>query len=190
MTELNTKPHYYSYEEYVAIDEASESRYEYLHGGIFAMAGSSLDHNSIALSLASELRSKLKAKGGKCKPFMSDARLQIEFCKRYYYPDVVVSCSEADLASKKEIKEPTLIAEVLSESTEGKDTREKLMAYLQLESLEYYLILAQDKIEITLYEKTEIGWVLHFFTKDSDIIQLKKMDISLAVKDLYEGISF
>lgn len=183
----NVKP-YYTFEEYLAIDEASESRYEYLHGEIFAMAGSSLNHNSISLRLASELLFAIKAKGGKCKTFMSDARLDMGVFQRYYYPDVIVSCSEQDARNGKMVKEPTLIAEILSESTAAKDTREKLIAYLQIPSLEYYLILSQDNIEITLYERTETGWGLRFFTAETDIITLPKMDMQLAVKDLYEGV--
>ena len=186
MGEPNIK-HYYTFEEYFAIEEASELRYEYSRGQIFAMAGASLNHVRIAVRLSSTLLTGLKGK--KCDTFMSDARLDMAMFQRYYYPDVMVSCSEQDTKNGKMVKEPSLIAEVLSESTAAKDTREKLIAYLQIPSLQYYLIISQDNIEITLYERTETGWSVRFFTYENDVIALPKLEIQLAVKDIYEGIN-
>lgn len=186
MGEPNIK-HYYTFEEYFAIEESSDIRYEYSRGQIFAMAGASLNHVRIGVRLSSSLLMGLKGK--KCDTFMSDARLDVAMFQRYYYPDVMVSCSEQDAKNGKMVKEPSLIAEILSESTAAKDTREKLITYLQIPSLQYYLIVSQDNIEITLYERTETDWRVRFFTNESDVIFLAKMDIYLALKDIYEGIN-
>lgn len=180
----------YSYAEYLAIDEASEIRYEFLHGEIVAMAGSSKKHNEISGNLFALLRLQAKRKGNQCKTFMSDVRLEIKAKDVYYYPDVLLSCSESDLANEKAVKEPFLIVEVLSESTANKDKSEKLIRYLQIPSLNYYLIIAQDSPEVYLYERIEENWMLRFFTELSQEIYLPKMDVTLLMTDIYEGLVF
>lgn len=180
----------YSYAEYLAIDEASEIRYEFLYGEIFAMAGSSMNHNRIARNASNNLHAQIKGKGKKCDTFMSDIRLEIKNQSIYYYPDVVITCNEADLAYGKGIKSPMLIVEVLSESTANKDKSEKLIRYLQIPSLNYYLIIAQDRPEVYLYERIEQNWMLRFFTELTQEIDLPKMDVSILMTDIYEGVVF
>ncbi len=182
--------HYYTFQEYLAIDESSELRNEYHDGSIIAMAGSSKNHNIISGNTFSDLLIKLRGKGKKCTPFISDIRVQILSKNHYYYPDVVVSCDEADAKNQKWVSSPTLVVEVLSDSTATKDMSTKLLSYFQLPSLEYYMLIAQDAVTIHLYEKTAAGWEVKLFTDKANEILLPKMDISLFVKDLYEEVSW
>lgn len=178
----------YTFEEYLKIDEASESRYEYVHGQIFSMAGSSKNHNRISRNLLVDIHTKLKGKKKKCDTFMSDVRLEIENFKLYYYPDVLVSCNENDWEDEKAVTSPILVAEVLSTSTAAKDTSEKLIAYLQIPTLQYYLVISQEKVEIAFYERTEHGWVVRFFTEIRAVIALAKLDIDILLADIYSGV--
>lgn len=183
-----TKP-IYSFDEYLKIDENSELRYEFIHGEIVAMAGSSIAHNRISRNLCFDIHTKLKRKGKNCEPFMSDIRVKIFGENIYYYPDVVVSCEELD-NNQKYLSSPIFIAEVLSESTANKDTSEKLFNYLQINSLCYYMVIAQDRVAIQLYERKEDGWLLHLFSQLTDEVILTQMDIQLSVSDLYQGINW
>lgn len=178
----------YTFEEYLKIDEASESRYEYVHGQIFSMAGSSKNHNRISGNLFADIHAKLRGKQKKCDTFISDVRLEIENFKLYYYPDVLVSCNENDWEDEKAVTSPILVAEVLSTSTAAKDTSEKLIAYLQIPTLQYYLVISQEKVEIAFYERTEHGWVVRFFTEITAVIALGKLDIDILLADIYSGV--
>lgn len=178
----------YTAEEYFAIDESSEFRYEYINGDMYAMAGSSMNHNEISLSMASSLRDGIKKNGKKCKTFMSDVRLYIENRNRYFYPDVMITCNEADIKNGKNAENPSLIVEVLSESTSDKDFGDKLFSYMQIPSLQYYLILSQEKVFIHLYERKENGWYVQVFDGSATEIELSLLEISLSVSAIYENI--
>lgn len=175
-----------SYEEYLQIEENSELRNEYVYGEIFAMAGSSMNHNRISMNIAFELHRRLKH--GKCRTYMSDMRLQIQFEAIYFYPDVLVTCSENDLTNGKSVSNPILLVEVLSASTANKDLNDKLRHYLQIPSLQYYLIISQTEISVLLYERTSLGWGFRFFTDENELIDLPLIGLNISVKDLFEGV--
>lgn len=178
----------YTVEEYFELDEKSELRYEYRNGEISAMAGSSLNHNQISLNLSIELVTKLRAQGGKCKAFMSEARVNILSKNIYYYPDVVVSCESRTVTNQKFLNTPILIAEVLSDSTGIKDMTIKMSDYVHLTSLQYYLLIAQNAIHVYLHERTDIGWGITLFTNVEDVISLPKLNLTIAMSDLYKDV--
>lgn len=182
-------PQKYTFQEYLAIDEKSDLRYEYINGEIRGMAGSSINHNTISLNVCFGIRSKLSDKGSKCKTLASDVRVQISPESIYYYPDVVLSC-EKTKPHQKSLSEPILIAEVLSESTNSKDMGEKLFHYLQINSLQYYLIISQNKLSIHLYERTHLGWGVKFYTTENEVINFDKIGISLSLTEIYSAVEW
>jgi len=104
-----------SEQDYLEGERANPIRHEYVAGEVFAMAGGSKAHNIISLNIATLLRSKLRGSG--CQTFIADMRVRIAAQSIYYYPDVVVTCAFADMASdapKDHIESPSLIVEVLS----------------------------------------------------------------------------
>ncbi|CAL1241069.1 Uma2 family endonuclease [Candidatus Methylocalor cossyra] len=145
-----------SVEEYLASEEASPVKREYVAGRVYAMAGASVRHNQIALNLAVTLHSQVR--GGPCQVLFADVKLHIPYHREdlFYYPDLMVCCDPTDSHSHYR-ERPCLVVEVLSESTRSIDTREKFIAYTQIASLEGYLILDQDRIEATL-RRRETGW--------------------------------
>lgn len=147
-----TKLRFISEDEYLAQEKSASIKHEYVDGQIYAMAGASVTHNRIAGNLYTRLRTL--AIHGPCEAFISDVKLKIasSSTSSYYYPDVMAVCDPSD--DDQFIKtRPCLIAEVLSPTTEAIDRREKLSAYQSISSLREYLLLAQDKMELTLFQR-------------------------------------
>ena len=122
------KSNRYTYEEYLELEEHSELRQEYYYGEIFALAGTSIVHNDIALNSTFALRTVLREKGKTCKVNSESVKVEIKSQNHYTYPDVVVSCSEKE-DENKSIKYPILIVEVLSNSTRNLTTKSFLSTW-------------------------------------------------------------
>ncbi|MFN0203583.1 MAG: Uma2 family endonuclease [Bacteroidia bacterium] len=180
----------YTPEEYLQMEEKNEFRSEYVHGEIFAMAGASMNHNQAATNLLIQLHLELKKRNAKCRTFVSDMKLKLYQGSVYYYPDLVVTCSEKDLKDGKAVTEPTLLVEVLSATTMEKDLNEKLHNYLAIPSLQYYMVVSQYKISVILYVRTDIGWAVLLYQKEEDVVHLEKMGVSFSVSTIYEGINW
>nr|VFK07200.1 MAG: Endonuclease, Uma2 family (restriction endonuclease fold) [Candidatus Kentron sp. LPFa] len=146
---------YISPEEYIEGEKLSEIRHEYIDGDVFAMVGASERHNRIALNLAFLLRSV--ARSGPCGVFISDVKVRIRRGERFYYPDVMLVC-DGDDSDAYYKDNPCLIAEVLSKSTKAIDRREKWLAYREIPSLRYYLLVDSRRTEITWFRRAESGW--------------------------------
>ncbi|MEZ5537182.1 MAG: Uma2 family endonuclease [Thiolinea sp.] len=174
--------------EYLAGELSSDVRHEYVAGQVFAMAGASLRHNDIALNLAFALRGG--AQGTPCRVNVSDVKVHVRQSKAYYYPDVVVSCGAED-AEAHSLQNPCLIAEVTSGSTEWRDFTEKALAYQKLESLQAYLIIAQDTMQVTLYFRDgDGGWQVSRFDEPEQSLALVCPEMVLDLQAIYAGITF
>jgi Uma2 family endonuclease len=171
--------------EYLAAEETSEVRHEYLGGLVYAMAGETRAHNTIALNVATTLRQRLKQP---CKLYMGGVRVNFELRhdEYYYYPDVVVTCDPRD-NDPRIVRYPRLIIEVLSESTERVDRREKFFAYLTIESLEEYVLIAQDSPESTSFRR-ENGWRPEKVTGLGGTITLESIQQRLPLAEAYAGV--
>jgi Uma2 family endonuclease len=162
-------------DEYLSREQSGEVRHEYLGGMIYAMAGSSEAHNLIAGNIFSELRQKLR--GGPCKIFIGDMKARLLFGSRdvFYYPDVMVSCDSRD-KDKYFKRFPKIIIEVLSETTEQTDRREKLWNYTQMDSLEEYVLVAQDKVEVTIFRR-DTQWDAETLSNKDDEAELRSVGL-------------
>ncbi len=176
-----------SVEDYLAGEPASEVRHEYLDGVVYAMAGASVDHNAISLNLASALRSHLRGKP--CGAFMADVKLRLGLFANddvFYYPDVMVACDPRD-TDKFFKRFPKVLIEVMSESTERIDRREKRWSYQQIETLEEYVLVAQDRMEVTLFRRAN-QWRPEVLTKQDQTLALASLEFSLPLSGVYEGV--
>jgi Uma2 family endonuclease len=173
--------------DYLADEPISEFRHEYIGGEIHAMAGASEEHNAISLNLATALQSHLK--GRRCRAFIHDmkVRLQIAGDDVFYYPDVMVACDPRD-TDRYFKRFPTVIVEVLSPETERTDRREKFLSYQQIETLEEYVLVAQDKSEVTVFRRAN-QWRPEIVRQASDSLNLSSLEFSLALVDLYDGVN-
>lgn len=186
MTALE-KPQFISVEEYLEGEPLSEVRHEYIAGVVYAMAGTSIDHNLIASNVLLALRNHLAGK--RCRVFMSDVKVRLEIGQDdvFYYPDVMVGCDPRD-TEKFYLRHPKLIVEVLSESTERTDRREKLLSYMRIESLEAYVLVAQDRSEVTVFQRGR-NWPAEVFKGREQSIHLASIDFTLPLSAIYEGIA-
>src|SRR5262249_34537038 len=129
-------------------------------------------------------------RGGRCRTFMSDMKVHLVIGGRdvFYYPDVFVTCDSRD--TKPLFKEyPTLIVEVLSEATENTDRREKFWNYTQIESLEDYVLISQDKVEVTVFRRST-NWESEIISDPDQSLVLSALNVKLPLSVIYEGLSF
>ena len=170
-------------EEYLAGELLSEVRHEYISGRVYAMAGASENHNSIAGNFFGELYGHLRGK--KCRPFMNDMKARIRDVndEHYYYPDVMVNCDPAGQQTYF-CDTPALIVEVLSPSTEATDRREKLFAYQRIPSLHTYILAEQDKREVTVYRRLPEGWEKSILT-GVDTLVVPELEFSTTLDAIY-----
>jgi Uma2 family endonuclease len=186
---MQSPVNFFTVEEYLKAEQSSEIRHEYLGGQVFAMSGSSKEHNLITLNIASRLRSHFR--GGSCSVFIADMKVKIELANKgkniFYYPDVIVSCDPQD-QDRFFLNYPCLIIEVLSPSTEITDKREKLVNYRTLETLQEYVLVSQDEIKVEVYRQDEQGnWTLQILDKN-DELQLKSLGLTLTMSEIYEDV--
>ena len=146
--------------QYLAQEQRSPARSEYVAGQVFAMTGASLRHNVIALNIATLLRQHLR--GTPCRTFMADAKLRVAKLQSIYYPDVMVTCDPRYVqvgTADHLVDAPRLVVEVLRESTAGTDRREKMQAYRSLPSLLEYVLVSQDEPLVEVHRRNgDIGW--------------------------------
>ena len=141
-----------SVEDYLSGELRSEVRHEYVAGSVYAMAGASEEHNDLALNLATALRLHLRS--GPCKVFMVDMKARLERGSQsvFYYPDVMVACDPRD-TDRYFKRFPKVIIEVLSPDTERTDEREKFWAYTSVETFDEYVLVAQDRMEVSVFRR-------------------------------------
>jgi Uma2 family endonuclease len=174
-----------SLEEYLEGEKYGKIRHEYIDGAVFAMAGTSDDHNRIAGNLFGELRHRLRGK--RCEPFMVDMRVKMPpaFGNVYYYPDVIVCCEPADNA-KYFRERPRLIFEVLSAETERTDRGEKALAYRQIPGIGAYILLEQDRMAATVFRPGQSGWSEESLEGRGAILKLPEIDFEIALAEIYD----
>jgi Uma2 family endonuclease len=184
MRMLLTEEKIYTVEEYFDLENQSEEKHEFVNGNLILMTGESKKANKIATNCVFSLRD-LRKKGFEI--FTHDVRLMIGLGMIFRYPDLVIA-PESDDADDYAVTQPILIIEVLSESTQHTDRNQKLKEYCGIESLQYYLLIAQDEISVEMYAKEGNQWIYSFFTKLEDNLQLNFFAVSLGLNVIYEGI--
>ncbi|MCC5841270.1 MAG: Uma2 family endonuclease [Opitutales bacterium] len=176
-----------SVEEYIEGEKVSEIRHEYIGGAVYAMSGGSEAHNAICLNLASALRQHLRGKP--CKAFMADMKLRLSIAEDdiFYYPDVFVTCDPAD--NEKFYKtRPILIVEVLSPSTERLDRREKFLSYCRLPSLQEYVLVDQERMWVTCFQRPN-DWKPAHHAEPSAVLDLPSIGFEMTIGEVYEDVT-
>jgi Uma2 family endonuclease len=185
------KYNYISQEEYLEMERASLEKHEYYQGEIFAMSGASLKHNDVFSNLFGEIQGKLKGKN--CRPYGSDLRIHVPKNSLYTYPDISIICDKADLTDDKfdTATNPTVIIELLSQSTRNCDKLEKFSLYRDIDSLKEYILVDTQKIHIENYVRNaDNTWQLTDYNAISDNLIITAVNISVSIADIYSGLSF
>ena len=172
--------------DYLAAEDTSQVRHEFLGGLVYAMAGETFTHNQIAGNLYLALRRHLKGKP--CRVFASDIRVNFHLREDdyYYYPDLVVTCDKRDTGPRF-VRFPKLIIEVLSESTERIDRREKFFAYTSIESLQEYVLVAQTSREAIAYRRRN-AWKPDKISGTKAALKLESLGARIPLSAIYEGV--
>ena len=184
---LPAEKHKMTLEDFLAWEAEQPERWEFFNGEAFMMAGGSDVHNAISLNTAFSLRSALD--GTRCNVFMSDVRLRLAASDDLFYPDVFVTCSDADRDRRQVKEDPVLIAEVLSPSTEAYDRGDKFAAYRRFTGLKTVLFLSQDRPHVECFTRGEDGrWILSEASGDTARLALPAFGFELALADLYRDL--
>jgi Uma2 family endonuclease len=173
-----------TYAEYLAQEEASLEEHEYLRGDVWAMGGGTPSHARIAGNVTIALG--LALKGRPCAVFSFDLRVRVEATNRSTYPDITVVCGKQVTASDdaNAIVNPTLIVEVLSDSTEASDWGEKFSHLQRLPSLQEYVLVNQREQRIEVFRRGEgSSWTFLPFTTGR--VELRSIDSGLELADVY-----
>jgi Uma2 family endonuclease len=176
--------------EYLAFERQSEDKHEYIDGEVIAMVGASRAHNLISVNLLRIISTHLRGKD--CELYPSDMRVKIAK-KKYTYPDVTIVCGAAQFADDEfdNLLNPTVIIEVLSKSTEAYDRGKKFRSYRQLDSLQEYILVAQDSPRIERYFIQQDGiWSFIEVEGIESSIELTSIACKLPFAEVYERVSF
>ena len=178
-------------EEYLEFERNSEERHEYFDGEIFVMFGANRNHSLISVNLNGLLWQHLKGKI--FEAYINKMRVFVPKTGLYTYPDLVVVCGEPKFQDKvfDTLLNPILLIEVLSESTESYDRGKKFQHYRSIESLEEYVLVAQDEARIEKYVRQGDGfWILSEAVGLDSEIKFDSIDCLIALKEVYDKIDF
>jgi Uma2 family endonuclease len=188
-TELHRR---YTLEEYLNLDRASEVRYEYWDGEVFAMSGASPQHDQIFINLVASLRTQLR--GRPCRVFSSDMRLKVPSLPPYRYPDLSALCGEPHfelIGGVQALTNPSLIIEILSPTTEAFDRGDKFTHYKSIPEFSEYLLVAQHRPHFGHYLRQDDGsWNYREVNELMVSLPLFSIDCVLALDEVYQDVEF
>lgn len=174
--------------EYLEFEKSSDIKHEYIDGEVYAMAGTTKVHNTISLNLAILLREQLK--NTDCQTFIADVKVNLANNRRFFYPDLVVTCDD-DEQNAYEIKFPKIIIEVLSESTEHLDRGKKFQYYRTIPSLQEYILVSSQEYLVECFRRTKNDlWTLQTYEGLTAIAAIENLSINVALADIYATLSF
>ncbi|MDE0400440.1 MAG: Uma2 family endonuclease [Candidatus Poribacteria bacterium] len=186
---------YFTPEEYItlerkAVPDAEIVKSEYINGKIIGRSSSNLSHNLITGNIVAGLYTRLKSSG--CFVFANQMRVSIPSVKSYFYPDVGVVCEEPRFEDDlfDILLNPIVVVEVLSASTEAYDRGDKFAHYRQLQSLQEYVLVSQDKVRVDHYVRHATQWILTDFQELEQHLPLTSIQCKLPLQEIYENVPF
>lgn len=176
---------------YLAIERRAEIKSEFFEGEMFAMSGGTRWHSLISTNLAREFGNRLT--GHRCVPYNADLRVKIMATGLLTYPDLSVVCGEMQLLDDDmdTLLNPTVIVEVLSDSTEAYDRGKRFEHYRQIPSLREYLLVSQKEPRIEQFIRQESGfWLLREAAGLDATLELPSLKITLALAEVFAKVEF
>jgi Uma2 family endonuclease len=179
----------YTPEEYLALERRAEYKSEYVNGRVYAMSGASRAHGRISLNIASELRSRFR--GRPCEVYVNEMRVKVSPTGMYTYPDVAALCGAPAFedAAVDTLLNPSVVFEVLSESTERYDRREKFAHCRRLPSLLEYVLVSQDRAAVEHFARRGEQWVLTAVEGLDATLALPALGCELPMAELYDRVA-
>jgi Uma2 family endonuclease len=185
LAKLKTK---ISVEDYLEGEKISPVKYEFVYGEVYAMAGTSDNHNRIVNEIVARLVVHLR--DSRCEPFSGEIKVRVSL-NVYYYPDVLVSCEE-NPENPYFRNKPILIIEVLSPSTQEIDRREKLLFYQQMPSVQEYAVVEQKKMHVEIHRRQPDGrWITYYFNQNADEeVEFQSVELTMTLGEIYRRVKF
>ena len=175
---------YLTEDEYLEGEQFADVKHEYIDGRVYAMAGATSVHNLICLNMAGITKDSSKSKS--CKTYVADVKIKVG--TKYFYPDVMVDCS-GEMHNKSLFSEkPSLIIEVLSDSTRKFDETTKFNAYKNIESLQEYVLIEQDFMKIQVHRRSD-NWHSQAYYSGEEV-RFESLGLALPIETLYDSIEF
>ena len=175
----------FSVEDYLAWEEQQPERHELYRGETYAMVGGRRMNGIVTVNLASALRSALR--GSPCRVFVGSMKLRIA-SDTIVYPDLFVTCDANDLRTEQVFVAPTVVAEVLSPSTQNWDRGGKFTLYRGVSTLREYVLIDPETREVQLYRRNSVGFfTVHDCTGEA-AIRLESLDCELSADEVFEGL--
>lgn len=176
----------HTWRDYVAFEQASNVKHEYLDGNIYAMAGGTPEHAALQVALPSVLYAQLR--GGPCHAHGSDLRVRILATGLATYPDVTIVCGPREVdGDGLSVLNPTLLVEVLSPSTEEYDRGEKFAHYKRIPSLQQYVLVSSRDRRVEVWTRDDDGAWSSVVSTEGDVAALSSIGARLDVRELYEA---
>ncbi|MEO0885922.1 MAG: Uma2 family endonuclease [Cyanobacteria bacterium J06648_10] len=180
------QPHYMSADEYLAWESRQDIRHEYCDGEVFAMTGGTKGHNRLAINLLNKLLDRVDADG--CEINTSDVKVMVREGRSYRYPDLIVSCDERDKIEAEFYQFPKLIVEVLLPSTEVLDRDKKFQEYIEIPTLEEYILINTERMQVECFRRGEGRMWLYSAYKPGEVIPIESVGVEIATEQLYRNV--
>ncbi len=181
----------YTVAEYLALEEAAIEKHEYNRGHITARSGGSMNHSIIGNNINTELNLALRPKGNDCRAMSGDLKIWIDASESFIYPDAMVGCGETEFKDQKQnlLTNPTLIVEVLSDSTEKYDRGAKFQKYRSLLSFREYVLINQYQPVVEVYYRADSSyWKMYTTIGLGGSIYLTSIDCTIQLADIYQNV--
>ena len=179
---------FYTIPEYLEVEKEKLEKHEYYNGEIFAMSGASARHNVIFSNIFVALGIALKGKN--CRPYGSDMRVHIPENSLFTYPDISIFCGDVITTKEDEdtATQPTVIIEILSNSTKNYDRGQKFMLYRAIPTLKEYILIDSESIHAEHFAINKEGlWQLKEYSNAEEKIIIETLSVQLPLGDIYEG---
>ncbi len=178
--------------DFLEWERNQEYKHEYIGGEIFAMAGASINHNRISSNIIGRTWNHLQDK--ECNIYPGDLRIAVKSKNSFFYPDATIVCGELqfdDEGLKDTVKNPAVIFEILSPSTEDYDIGKKLFFYMQIDSLQQYIIVDSRSIHVRITTKMENGtWKFTELSEENNVFFITSIQLELSLSEIYDGVKF
>jgi Uma2 family endonuclease len=173
-------------DEFLEWEQGQPGKHEFIAGEIFSMVGSTRQHATVAGNVFAALLQHLRGKP--CRAYMADMKLRLEAADAFFYPDLFVSCSPADHQAERYLCEPSLIIEVLSDSTEAYDRGDKFEKYRRFETLQEYVLIHPIKRRVeTFWRDADNHWVLFEYNPGVPV-HFRSVELTIASEAIYENV--
>ena len=191
MEQLREDKKHYTTEEYFTLLEQSEEKFEYHQGEVFMMAGGTSNHNIISINTGRRVLEGLDDKD--CIGYGSDMKIDIARYDCFLFPDVSVVCGPLEFTEGRNdtIKNPILLVEVLSPSTEGYDRGLKFKMYRSLLSFKEYVLISQDEPLVEIFSRQDSEtWFYHVYQGLDTTMTLASVEHNIPLEHIYQKVTF